>query len=210
AQEITVSALSYYDFDGDGNDEAIFVGASCFAGTGGPDVHGVYRLSGTDRLVELEIPESIPPLPLAGNRNFLLYEQEGFLVREYYDSSDRKKPLIEFFRWRNGRFWLERMQKSSVFEAGFDCRKARSDAEITICGHEDLARTDRELGERYKAKLQALSGSRRSAFVAQQKHWLQKRNSDCTYKWIRECLLDLYRKRMGEIEILPRASSANR
>jgi uncharacterized protein YecT (DUF1311 family) len=199
---ITESSLSYYDFDGDGNEEAIFVGASCLAGTGGPDIHGVFRLDAMERLIEIKIPDSPPGLPLAGNRNYLLYEQAGLLVREYYDSSERKKPLTEYFRWRNGKFQLERSEKAPTFEAGFDCRKARTDAEITICGHEDLAIVDRELGERYQEILKTISPARRYAFVAGQKKWLQKRNSRCTYKWIRECLSEMYLDRLQELDSL--------
>jgi uncharacterized protein YecT (DUF1311 family) len=199
---IAVSSLSYYDFDGDGSEEAIFVGASCLAGTGGPDIHGAFRLDAQDRLIEIKLPETPPPLPLAGNRNFLLYEQAGLLVREYYDSSERKKPLTEYFRWRSGKFQLERSEKAPMFEAGFDCRKARSDAEITICGPEDLAATDRELVERYQDILKTISPARRHGFVSGQKKWLQKRNSRCTYKWIRECLSEMYRDRLQELDSL--------
>ena len=199
---IAESSLSYYDFDGDGNEEAIFVGASCLAGTGGPDIHGVFRLDAFGRLIEIKLPESPPPLPLAGNRNYLLYEQAGLLVREYYDSSERKNPLTEYFRWRNGRFQLEHSETAPTYEAGFDCRKARSDAEVTICGHEDLAATDRELGERYQDILKTISPARRHGFVSGQKKWLQKRNSRCTYKWIRECLSEMYRDRLQELDSL--------
>ena len=160
-------------------------------------------LDASDRLVKIDVPKSLPPLPLAGNRDFLLYEQAGLLVREYYDSSERKKPLTEYFRWRNGKFQFERLEKAPVFEAGFDCRKARSDAEITICGHEDLAVMDRELGERYQEILKTISPAWRYAFVSGQKKWLQNRNSRCTHKWIRECLSDMYRDRLKELDALP-------
>lgn len=34
--------LEYYDFKGDGNEEAIVVASTCETGTAGPDVHSVF------------------------------------------------------------------------------------------------------------------------------------------------------------------------
>jgi uncharacterized protein YecT (DUF1311 family) len=193
-------STDYYDFDGDGVDEAIFVGASCYSGTGGPDIHSVYKLEASGGLVELPLQEPKGPLPLAGNRNYTLYEKNGLLVMEFHDSSGREKPLTIYYRWNGSRFEFIRMKMAPFFNAGFDCKKARTEVEITVCGSKKLSALDKEMNDLYRSLLQSLPSERSDKLIQEQKKWLSRRNNECNYKWIRDCLLDSYKARLDVLK----------
>ena len=55
---IYIYSVKYYDFDGDGKEEAIVRASSCFTGTAGPDINGVYKLSPSGQVVELRVNDN--------------------------------------------------------------------------------------------------------------------------------------------------------
>lgn len=54
---ITVAKASYHDFDDDGFDEAVVLGYSCIAGTGGADLLGVFTRTESGEVVELDVAD---------------------------------------------------------------------------------------------------------------------------------------------------------
>lgn len=78
----------------------------------------------------------------------------------------------------------------------FDCTKANSFAENTVCKSQLLSRLDSALGENYKAMLAANigDGARRDLRETQRK-WIVERNR-CTSEY---CLIALYRERVDAV-----------
>jgi uncharacterized protein YecT (DUF1311 family) len=64
-------------------------------------------------------------------------------------------------------------------EPSFDCAKASSDVEQTICASVELSERDRQLANAYRALRDTLSAGRRAALVRDQRAWLEKRDSCC-------------------------------
>jgi hypothetical protein len=114
--EVSVRAVQYHDFDGDGVEEVILRGASCETGTAGPDIHGVYKVLSPTELCELPIDERDTFRgerlydELVGNGNFSLYaDSAGHLIEEWHDRSERpqgESPLILYFTWNGMQFAL--------------------------------------------------------------------------------------------------------
>ena len=67
----------------------------------------------------------------------------------------------------------------STFRAGFDCDKATTPVEITICRNERIAAGDREMTRLYRELLGMLPAEQKRAFRSDQRAWLTKRNRDC-------------------------------
>src|SRR2546423_1384585 len=55
-EQLYVSHLEYFDFNGDGSDEAVVVASTCNTGTAGPDVHAVYTRDAAGKIVGLPFP----------------------------------------------------------------------------------------------------------------------------------------------------------
>lgn len=79
----------------------------------------------------------------------------------------------------------------SVSAASFDCKKATSKVEKTICDSNDLSKLDSELAETYKEAVRKDPSIR-----ADQSKWLKQRNA-CTDA---KCLSKEYKERISELE----------
>src|SRR5687768_12618253 len=93
---IFINTVAFHDFDGDGAEEIVATASTCFTGTAGPDIHGVYRVLGDWQLESLPIQELDEfggqrlHDHLRGNRNYFLYPlSTGELVAEVHDESSR-------------------------------------------------------------------------------------------------------------------------
>jgi hypothetical protein len=51
--QIHIDYLEYFDFTGDGQEEAVVVASTCMTGTAGPDIHAVYTREADGGLAEL-------------------------------------------------------------------------------------------------------------------------------------------------------------
>ncbi|WP_168224696.1 lysozyme inhibitor LprI family protein [Rhodoferax aquaticus] len=78
--------------------------------------------------------------------------------------------------------------------ASFDCSKASTYVERTICTDAQLERLDVALAENYKGMLASDFGGSRKLLQEEQLRWLTQRNQCKTAK----CLIDAYRKRVDE------------
>lgn len=86
--------------------------------------------------------------------------------------------------------------------AGFDCKRARSTVEISICADPELSRMDSEMNALYRdlqaetAGIDGETGRRIDPLAAEQQRWLGRRNA-CTD---RACLQRAYRERLAQMQ----------
>src|SRR5262250_1432495 len=85
--QIEVNHLEYFDFQGEGHNQAVVVASTCMTGTAGADVHAVYERDAKGKLVEHSLDEIGPvfgpnsvKLPVFGNRNYGIAVEDGQLV----------------------------------------------------------------------------------------------------------------------------------
>lgn len=84
---------------------------------------------------------------------------------------------------------------SQVPAAGFDCAKAKSWVEKTICADAALSKLDDELTAKYRAALRKTTDA--GALRASQRSWLKQRRDACQTG---ACLADVYRDRRRQLE----------
>lgn len=92
-----------------------------------------------------------------------------------------------------------------AWAASFDCKKATTPVEQTLCGNPELSRLDTTLGEHYRRAMDKLQGAPRDALRNSQRAWLQTRNacgSDVT------CLQPLLSQRVVEVGKLTQPDTA--
>jgi uncharacterized protein YecT (DUF1311 family) len=207
AHAIYLAHLEYYDFLGDGNEEAIVVASTCMTGTAGPDVHAVYRRDAAGNLVELPFDHKGPDNPFSnnthppvfGNRNYTLRVENGLLAERWSDTSDREVPLIIWYKWKGAAFVVDSVKQTGPFKTSYDCGKATQEVEQAICYSVRVSALDVELGALYGERLRSLPPDERAAFREWQRAWLAQRNKCVIYKWWVECLSELYRQRITEL-----------
>jgi uncharacterized protein YecT (DUF1311 family) len=195
--------LDYYDFKGDGDQEAVVVASTCETGTAGPDVHSVVGRNASGELVELKIPEVDKSAydSMFGNRNSDLSVEEGLLVQTFQDDVQRDPPLIIQYKWNGKEFAIVSIKKTGVFKTSYDCAKAESETEQAICHVKELAALDVQLGTLYKSVWAKLSSTERLSLRAEQREWLTERDKECPiYKGWVGCLTDAYQKRIEELK----------
>lgn len=78
----------------------------------------------------------------------------------------------------------------------FDCSKASSDVERTICSNEQLAASDASVAANYRQLLQYRTGKDAKVFKDEQRAWLKRRNQCGTNV---ACLSDAYDVRYSEM-----------
>jgi len=200
---VIIQDISFHDVNNDGKDEAIVLASSCYSGTGGPDIHGVYAKDYSGKIVELTINDNIKTFEgksiydnLVGNRNYNLLYENNFLVEKFHDDSGSKDPLTLYFKWNGKEFDLAKVEKAKTFKTSFNCANAKTDAEKTICGNAELAALDLKLDFLYKAVMSKLPGNKREKLKDEQKEWIMKRDNNCNYRGITSCLLEMYKKRI--------------
>jgi uncharacterized protein len=86
-------------------------------------------------------------------------------------------------------------------QPSFDCGKASTPVERTICGDAKLASADRELSTVYGALLGKLSGPAKEHLTADQVRWLGNRGKSCT-AYLATCLGNRYRQRTATLKAL--------
>ena len=208
--QIHIDHLEYYDFTGDGQQEAIVVASTCMTGTAGPDVHAVYSRHPDGTLGELPLlnekgdppwsDQENQPIPVFGNPNYTLTVDGGKLVVRWGDSSDRDQPLTVWYKWDGTKFIVDHAKLQGPFLTSYDCGKATKELDRAICYSPAVAALDVELGRIYRETLQKLRADQKQDFQKQQREWLARREKTCTiYKWWVDCLKDLYTKRIAEL-----------
>lgn len=88
-------------------------------------------------------------------------------------------------------------------QASFDCAKARAPVELLICGDDEMAALDRQMGELYKSYRSTLSEDGRKNLLQRQRAWGKERLTECDIPAkgnlspekrakARDCLANLY------------------
>ncbi|SJZ56535.1 protein of unknown function [Enhydrobacter aerosaccus] len=88
--------------------------------------------------------------------------------------------------------------------ASFDCAKASTAIERTICARPGLAKADREMADLYAALAAKLSGPAKEHLVKDQLSWIAARNKACTggAEEVARCLKDHYNSRATTLKVL--------
>jgi uncharacterized protein len=94
--------------------------------------------------------------------------------------------------------------QGDTFKPSFDCSRATSNIEKTICGVQTLASLDVELDSRYKGLLADLPEIKKEELKEEQRAWLKKRNKECDTTNLIDCIADYYHQR---IEVLKKEES---
>lgn len=206
---ILINHLEYFDFTGDGQDEAIVVASTCMTGTAGPDVHAVFTRNASGEVVELPFhraeeqtssSDKNPRLPVFGNPNYTLRVERGLLAAHWMDSSDREEPLVILYGWNGSAFVVDSVKKEGPFKTSYDCAKAAKEIEQAICYSPAIAALDVELGAIYRERLRNLPAEKKTLLQENQRAWLAQREQKCViYKWWVECLNEMYTKRIAEL-----------
>ena len=207
--QIDIWHLEYFDFLGNGQQQAVVDASTCLTGTAGPDIHAVYARNTAGRVVELPFQRVEGQeffsykkwnLPVFGNPNYSLSVEKGALVARWLDSSDRAHPLTIWYKWNGKEFVINSRTQEGPFKTSYDCSKARKEIEQAICYSPAVAALDVELAAVYSSRLRQVSDPQKSSFKEQQRTWLAEREKKCTiYKWWVECLTDLYTRRIGQL-----------
>jgi len=208
--QIHIDHVEFYDFLGDGQQEAVVIASTCMTGTAGPDIHAVYQRTADGKVVELPFrhAEGDPffnhtgwKIPVFGNRNYGLSVEKGELVARWSDSSDREAPLVIWYKWDGKEFITDHMTVEGPFPTSYDCAKATKELDRANCYSPSVAALDVQLAQAYRAVLQRLPPEKKQELQAQQREWLAQREKDCTiYKWWVDCLKDSYTKRIAELK----------
>lgn len=91
--------------------------------------------------------------------------------------------------------------ETAPIKASFDCAKATSEIEKTICGSKALADLDLELAAIYKDLISNLFQSEINRLKEEQLQWLAARDASCVKARIKEaCLQDLYSARVETLK----------
>jgi uncharacterized protein YecT (DUF1311 family) len=210
--QVHIDHLEYFDFTGDGQDEAVVVASTCMTGTAGPDIHAVYSRGTDGKVYELPVagPKTVDEMTpskygmLFGNRNFSLRVEQGLLVETYSDTSDRPRPLVIRYKWSGKEFVVDSVEKTGPFQTSYDCSKAAKEIDQAICYAPAVAALDLEMGRIYRERLRNLTTDKKQRLQQDQMKWLAQRNYECgnIYKWWVECLTDKYRQRIAELQKL--------
>jgi uncharacterized protein YecT (DUF1311 family) len=210
ADEIHIDHLEYFDFAGDGQEQAVVVASTCMTGTAGPDIHAVYGRGADGKIFELPVagPKTVEEMTpsiygmLFGNRNWSLSVEQGLLVESYSDTSDRPRPLVIRYKWNGKEFAVNSVKKSGPFKTSYDCNKAEKEIDRAICYAPEVAALDLKMGHIYRDRLRSLAADKKGLLQQEQMKWLAERDAVCgnIYKWWVECLTDKYRQRIVELQ----------
>jgi uncharacterized protein YecT (DUF1311 family) len=208
--QIQIDHLEYFDFSGDGTEQAIVIASTCMTGTAGPDIHTVYVRNADGNIVEMPFHDQYgdpffrqkgPALPVFGNPNYGLTAENGMLVARWMDSSDREAPFVIWYKWNGKEFVVDHMKAQGPFPTSYECNKAEKEMDRAICHSPSVAALDLELGRVYRERLKQLSPDKKQNLQQQQRDWVASRDKECViYKWWVECLTGVYQKRIAELK----------
>lgn len=203
-EDVDIDNLEYFDFTGDGDEEAVVVASTCATGTAGPDVHSVVRRDRSGSLAELKIPE------LTKKQEAVLFcrcfydlsVEDGLLVETYHDQSDRTDPLVLKLRWNSqaNEFQVAQVKMPPAYKTSFDCDKAKTSIESAVCESSTVAALDVDVDRAYKKWLDTLNNAESDVLMKEQKAWLHKRDQLCGQDIdILNCLEIVYKERGLEL-----------
>lgn len=164
------------------------ISANCPAGTFQTSSGHAYKFLGKN------------PIPEA-RANYIVADSNGKLLKGDM-ASGLYETMAQFSALCPKRVADARGPAPSV-AASFDCTKAKTDVERTICGEPTLAKTDGEMGRLYKILLGQQAN--RDGLVTDQQRWVRSRNQKCAAVESLEredCLLEMLNARMAELRAM--------
>ncbi|MDH4121852.1 MAG: lysozyme inhibitor LprI family protein [Deltaproteobacteria bacterium] len=153
--------------------------------------------------------------------NETLDEGEGVFVDEHHATDTSKNllfTLVEGATPRQKRLVVKALKEPQgslentgvdytfffipdTFQAGFDCEKASTPIENTLCHDRRLAQADKEMGGLFKEAKGKLSKDAVAGLVADQKQWVTQRNACMKGKEVNaSCLRRSYAHRLAALE----------
>lgn len=138
---------------------------------------------------------------IGGDRRFETTLQQGgrYVVSVYFMRNDARRGasaefLLNVTRTPAG--------TETAHAASFDCRRAATAVERTVCSMPELVMLDSKLADAYRAALDAARGKGNEAQLReQQRDWLVSRNACITADDSRQCLKDAYQTRIAFLEV---------
>jgi uncharacterized protein len=100
-------------------------------------------------------------------------------------------------RLRTALFMIATLAAGSACAASFDCKRARSPDEKSICASRQLSEMDVEMSVRYQMLTGLVAMGTRGNMQDEQQAWLKSRQA-CSSD--HACLLDAYRRRIGTLK----------
>jgi uncharacterized protein len=94
---------------------------------------------------------------------------------------------------------------TAVQAASFDCEKATSDIEHSICNNPDLSSLDDQLTENYQSAMANLPADQADALRTEQRSWLKQRNA-CNGQ--ESCLSELFSQRAAQLQNTARQAAS--
>jgi uncharacterized protein len=88
----------------------------------------------------------------------------------------------------------------ATHSASFDCSLAKTHVETSICDSKYLSGLDIWLNNAYQRHFKYKSASEKKIFRKSQLMWLKYRDAECHGEHTIDCLSDLYRKRIAQID----------
>lgn len=201
--------FTYHDFNHDGQPEALVTGSSCLTGTAGSDIHSVFTTNADGSIREIKfnrnnegIQISGIPLPLIGNRNWVMAVKGNLLCNRFVDGLgwERESPLIECYEFKSGEFLITSITYATTFKTSFDCQKAKTDREVVACRDEAVAKLDRELDREYRNLIESIPAIDQPALIASQNKWLKEIDSWAAYKWCCDEIKQKYSERIQALQ----------
>lgn len=98
----------------------------------------------------------------------------------------------------------------ATFATSFDCGRATSLAERTICGDAELARADSDLAALYARRQAALGSAAHGVLRQTQRSWMTRRARCADEAEMRSCLLRAYAERTAALMEAPEAAAPPR
>jgi uncharacterized protein YecT (DUF1311 family) len=195
-------SVTYIETPPNSPELAIVTGSSCFTGTAGPDINGIYTMQENGQVKEIPLPRIETPIPpLLGNQNWEFSWENDRLVEKHTDSSGRENPLLIRYQWKNGKFYVDSVEADPMHQTSYDCSKAKEEHEQVICYDPELAKLDIQLDAIYKKQLAKASPGQKGKLIKEQRQWITARNKKCTSpNWWIGCLEEQYTARISELE----------
>lgn len=90
------------------------------------------------------------------------------------------------------------LSSTAALGASFNCSKATTTLEKTICSDNSLDKADSRMGELYFSIREHLSSYEENRFIKEHKYWLKQRTVDCKTS-DKACLLAIYQQRLENL-----------
>lgn len=94
---------------------------------------------------------------------------------------------------------VAQMPVASAGQPSFDCAKARSWSEVTVCNDAGLADLDQRVAELYRSNRAALTSEQKNSVTRDQRQWLRDRESCKKQADSSGCLVGIYKARIAQL-----------